>query len=449
MAEKKTKKGGLTANEKQFALQVLSALSFRAEVASRLGISFGGKRDLYDALGYKSDSELKFEDYMAKYERQDIAKAVIDKPVKACWRKPPEIVESEDKTTPFEKAWADLVKQRKIWHYLSQVDRLAAIGEFAVLLMGFDDTEGLENEVKGNPKLIYLAPYSQGDVTISRYETDVRNERYGQPVLYSVKMRTAESLESGTNKNVHWSRIIHVAEDCAGNDFIGTPQLKSIYNRLDNLELIAGGSAEGFWQMAFPGLNFAMDPNVQMIQNEDALKDEIEKMVHGFKRHIRTKGIKIEPIVLQVADPANHVDAQVTLIACAKGIPKRILLGSERGELASSQDETAWRDLIDERRKQHCEPRILRPFIDRLTSFKVLPEPKQEYNCKWPDLMLPSEKERAEVGEIKSRTLANYSNAIGADSVVPPEIFLTDIMGMNKEKLKQINDILEGILKDE
>ncbi|GAH74834.1 unnamed protein product, partial [marine sediment metagenome] len=135
MVEKKKTTKKLTANQKEHlfalsSLMVQSTLSRRADLMSRMGYAYGGKRDVYEALGYKET--LDFGDYEAKYLRQDIAKRVINLPIKATWRKKPEIIENEEDETDFEKAWSALVKEKKVYHYLTRVDRLASIGRYGV-----------------------------------------------------------------------------------------------------------------------------------------------------------------------------------------------------------------------------------------------------------------------------------------------------------------------------
>lgn len=444
--KKTNKKSSLKANERKIALQILSAISMRADIASRLGMSYSDKRNLYEALGYKKDPT--FNDYMAKYRRQDIARAIIDAPARASWRRPPRITESDEKETKFEKAWVSLLERCRVFHYLSRVDRLASIGSYAVLLIGFDDGNGFEREIKSAKNVLYLSPYSQVDAKIDQYVKDTKNERFGLPETYSIAMKTAG--KTFLSKPTHWSRVIHVAEDCLDDNVEGMPRLEPVLNRLQDLELVAGGSAEMFWRGAFPGYGFKQDPNTTM-QDKDIkdLQAEIDEYMHDLKRYIRTQGISIESLAQQVADPSKHFAILIDLIACAVRIPKRILLGSERGELASSQDERAWLDRIDERRKEHCEPVILRPFIDRLITVGALPKPAEGYTVDWPDLMAPGEKEIAEVGEIRSKALKAYVDAIGADLIVPPDIFLRKLLGFSQDDINQINLILGGIQKGE
>ena len=252
-----------------------------------------------------------------------------------------------------------------------------------------------------------------------------------------------------SSKGVHWSRIIHVAEDLLEDNVEGMPGLQSIFNRLQDLDLIAGGSAEMFWRGAFPGLAFKAEEG-RSLQGQDLeeLKDELEEYMHGLKRYLRLRGIDIQELKPQVADPSKHISAQIDLIACAKNIPKRILLGSERGELASSQDEKAWLKSIENRRTDYCEPVILRPLVDRLIGVGVLPNPKDEYTAVWPDLLVSSDKDRAEVGVARSKALKDYVEAIGAQDILPPSIFLQKILGLTQEELDQIELIQKSTQKE-
>lgn len=456
--KRKTRKTGswpkpetLTKNEAVEMLAALSAISVRAGIAARLGKSFGGERDIYEALGYKKDPD--YADYMAKYKRQDIARAAIDKPVRMSWGRRPEITETKpgEKETPFEEGWSSLVKSHRIFHFFSRVDRLASIGSYAVLLMGFDDGGTLESGVTSAKKLLYLMPYAHDNAVISAYEDDTKSERYGLPREYTINaVKTAGVGKKSTlSLNVHWSRVVHIAEDLLEDNVEGMPRLQPVFNRLQDLELIAGGSAEMFWRGAFPGLGFKAEED-RTLQGQDLidLKDEIEEYMHGLKRYLRLRGVDIKELKPQVADPSNHVAVQIDLIACAQNIPKRVLLGSERGELASSQDERAWLETIQDRRVNYCEPVILRPFVDRLISVGVLTEPKDGYAVSWPDLLVVSEKQVAEVGALRSKALKDYVEAIGAEDILPPEIFLRKMLGLTQVEMNQVETILKTIPKD-
>lgn len=442
----KKKSSKLTGNEEQRLYALASELAVRATIAARLGKSFAGKRDLYEALGYKTRPTL--QDYLAKYYRQDVARAVIDAPVRACWRQTPTITESEEKQTDFEKAWVALTERIGVFHYLSRVDRLASIGSYAVLLMGFDDGGELSAPLQDAKRLLYLMPYGQGAAAVDSYDEDTKSERYGLPLSYKVTMATTGT--SSLSKAVHHSRVIHVAEDCLESDVEGIPRLKSILNRLEDLDKVAGGSAEMFWRGALPGYGFKLDEGAtEGKQDETALTDEIEEYMHGLKRYIRLRGMSVEKLEMQVASPTGHASLLLDLIACAVRIPKRILLGSERGELASAQDERAWADRIGERRKEHCEARILRPFVNRLVGAGVIPEHHESgYTIAWSDLRAPSDKEIAEIGETRSKSIKNYVDSVGADQIVPPEAFYRLVLGLAPEEIEQIELMQEAASRE-
>jgi len=220
-----------------------------------------------------------------------------------------------------------------------------------------------------------------------------------------------------------------------------------VLNRLQDLELIVGGSSEMFWRGAFPGYGFKLDEGYASDPDDLAkLQTEIETYMHGLKRYLKLKGVSIEDMAQQIADPKSQADTMIDLIASATRIPKRILLGSERGELASSMDEKSWLATVEARRKQHCEPTIVRPFIDRLTKVGILPEPKDGYSVEWPDLMAASEKEIADIGETKTKSLKSYIES-GGDEIIPPDVFMEKMLGMSDDEIEQINAKLNEIDK--
>ena len=441
IAKRKQRDRPLTVNQAKKVLEIMTALTMRGAVSSYLGKSFSGDRDLYTALGYTVDPI--FSHYMARYERQDLARAIIDAPVRACWRQLPELTESQEDETEFESQWIELVDHRSIYHYLSRCDRLGSIGQYAVLLLGFDDGAELTEPVVSAKDLLYLMPYTQDAASIDQYDKDPKSERYGQVNQYSINMSVG-TAETSMTKKVHWSRVIHVSEDNLSSDVFGTPRLQAVLNRLQDIEMISGGSSEMFWRGGFPGFGLKVDSDARVgKQDLPDLEDEMKKYIDGLQRYIRLEGITIQELKPQIADPSSHINILIDLIAAAVRIPKRILLGSERGELASSQDETNWAQRIDERRREHCEPKLLRPLIGRLIEVGVLAEPKEGYTVDWPDLLTPSDKEKAEVGQIRSKALKDYVEASGASDMLPPSIFLRHFLHFTTDEIDQIEAAVE------
>ena len=428
---------------KETRLRILaSELVTRTELARKLGYSYKGKRDIYEILGYERDPN--FESFYALYQRAGISRRIINAPVDASWRGLPEIVEKEKKDTNFEKAWNEIVLSKKIYSKIRRSDKLSRIGQYSILLMGFDDGADLSRPVKKAGELLYLQPYSEDSAEIDIIEDKTNNERYGLPNTYKVKLSNLSDVTEVAPKIVHHSRIIHISEDLLVNNIRGEPALKCIFNNLHNIELISGGSAEMFWRGALPGLAFKAEEGAQFGSDDelDELEDEIQEYLLGLKRYLRIQGVDVEQLSPQVADPSSHITVQMDIIAGTIGMPKRILIGSERGELASSQDQVAWNRQMDERRQDFCEPVILRPLIDRLIEFGVLPEPKNNYTIKWKSLTQETEHAKSLMGKLRTDALVAYSNALTASTIIPPEMFLSKIMGFGEDEIELIKTVL-------
>jgi len=120
-----------------------STLIARNKLAGMLGESFDGDRDLYKALGYSKG--LSFANYFQQYSRQDIAEAVIDRPIEATWSGDLQVLESDDdKDTPLEKAFRELAETYQLKDKFIRLDRLTNLGRYGVLLMGLDDAKTKE-----------------------------------------------------------------------------------------------------------------------------------------------------------------------------------------------------------------------------------------------------------------------------------------------------------------
>jgi len=433
-------------------LQVLSELVSRAVLAAKLGQQYGTDRDLYEALGYKLT--MTYNDYASRYLRQDIARAIIDRPVKVTWRGDLAIIESDDdEETALEKAWKKLDEELGMKSRFMRLDKLAGIGTYGILLLGLSDVkkrEDLANPVSSGPKkLRYVKPYGQGSTEISSYEGHTKNPRYGMPVMYNIKMTESSSDTSATIK-VHHSRIIHITDETLESEIEGTPRLEPVFNRLFDLEKLVGGDAEMFWRGARPGFGAKLHEKFQMTQaTKDDLKDQIDEYEHHLRRFLVTEGIDWEALTQQISDPKNHVDVQIQMISAVTGIPKRILTGSERGELASSEDRGEWLTFIKSRREEYAEPRIVRPFVDRCIKYGILPAPVDKYTVKWEDLFSQSDKEKADVAKTLAEALSKYASSPMAEAVVPPDAFLQYFLKLSDEEIELIKEERDKMMLEE
>jgi hypothetical protein len=428
---------------------LMGNLSTRFGLANTMGVSFNGMRNLYDVLGYPT--ELTFRDFLAQYIRHGIAKAIINRPIQRTWKGDVLIIEADDdKETPLEIAWVALENELKIKSKLIRLDKLTGLGQYGILLLGFNDVK--TNEELINPilpsktnKLLYVKPFSQNDATIETYVTDATNPRYGLPLLYSINVGNADGTAQSTIR-VHYTRVIHVVDEPLESEIASCSRLEVVFNNLKDLEKIVGGSAEMFWKGARPGMQADVKDGYTMGQPEKAaLEDQFDEFEHNLRRILQTKGIDLKALSSQISDPKTHVDIQLMMISAVTNIPVRVLVGSERGELSSGQDADEWNAYCTSRRKEFAEPYIVRPLVNQLISVGVLPEsgnktnPKK-YTVQWEELFTQSEKDKVDVGKVRSEAIKNY---VGAESVMPPEAFYEFCLGMSQDQITLVMEMID------
>lgn len=422
----------------------------RQRLAGFLGFSHGGRRDLYEAFGYSR--LMVVGDILAMYLRNDIASRIIRAFPQATWRDDITIKDDdgdsiEEKTSsgdvndnfsPFAKEVHDFFNKFKVKSYLERADRLSSIGQYGILFMGFND--GLQPNMPlgtGKAPLLYLQAYGEQNVTISSWDLDKKSPRFGKPLLYTLSTGTVlggGQVAHVASFAVHWSRCIHIAEFLDEDETFGTPRLLPIINRLMDLEKLVGSAAETFWLNARGGLSITADKDASLSVGGIAdMKEQAEDWSNQLRRTIALQGAKAELLHAGIADPKNTADILLDLIAGAMGMPRRILTGSERGELASSQDENNWAARIGERRKNFASPFILGPFVRLMIVTGNIRPPVGEWRAEWPDATAMTALNVAQIGERKANALLKYLSAAGAEDVVPYQEFRSDFLGLPPE----------------
>lgn len=423
-------------------LQTFSELLNRAQLAVRLGTdTYGGSRDIYNALGYPKN--LSTVDYMGRYTRQDIAKAIIDRPVRASWKGDIKIIETiKEEDTPFEMAWNEIYRNLQLKSVFLRADKLTGLGRYSILLLGLSDVSE-KNDFK-NPvingtkdlKLLYIKPLSEKNAVIQTWVKKPNDPRFGLPETYTVQTFDGDTSQSF---EVHYTRVIHLVEDITENEVYGTPRLQVVYNRLIDLEKVIGGDGEMFWRGARPGYTGEVDSDYQMSDKAyNDLQEQISEFENNLRRILVNQGVKYEALAQQIADPTSHVSVNIEMISAVTGIPKRILMGSERGELSSAQDKHEWIGYVTSRREEQNEPMILRPFIDRCIEIGVLPKPKTPYKVVWDKLFSLSDKEKAEFGKMRAEALKDYTTNGITQELIPIRLFAKFVLGLDDTQIEEL-----------
>lgn len=476
-------------SEEQIADLVFNAMSARTELLRRFS---EGRRDVDLECDYPQ-GQVSAQTYQLLFDREPIPARVVECLPKESWQVTPFVYESDDpeEVTPFEQAWDDLGKKLRgvrswhreergspVWEVLQRADVLSRIGTFGVLLLGLSDigpperggktlsqpVDGVdvlmpasadalpegEAPVQRRPlSLLFLRAFPQSLVEVSQFETNYSSPRYMKPKMYRITMMDAQHFPSAagvqtTTHDVHWTRVIHLS-DChhqAGpSEDFNPPVMQSVLNRLLDLKKVYGASSEGYWQNSFAGLSFETHPQLggEVNVNLPKLRDMAENYRQGLQRELFLIGMSAKTLAPMVVDPSNHIERLIEAICIKLGCPVRIFKGSERGELASTQDDDAWNDRLVERQYNYITPRIIVPFIDRLIACGVLPEPAEGYRVEWPDLTSRSEGERAATANTLTQALALYVSG-NLQTVMTLMDYLVRVWQWSEEEAKQVVD---------
>jgi hypothetical protein len=443
-------------------LRTLDVLLDRQAFMKQAGFQFDSKRDLYAIFGY--DRIITGRQFRDEYARGGLAKVIIDTYPEATWRGGVEVYEDEDpkKETAFEKTFNEIDKKHRIFFKCQAADVLAQLSTYSVMLIGVPGDLN-EEMPRGNPtQLLYLQPFWGGggpgdqsrgtnmgvqsmdtDVTIETFDVDPASERFGEPLTY--RIRRTDISSPLLARSVHWSRIIHIpAKGALDSNVYGPPGLECVWNLLFDLEKITGGTAESFFQRAKQVLHANIDKDVTFTDPQmAAMKSKFEEYQNNITTFIPTRGVDVKFLESSSAKSAAEADVILTQIAGTTKIPKRILTGSEMGELASAQDAANFDSRVKDRRSGYAEPVIMRPLVDRLIEYGYLPTPAQ-YEVGWPVEETMDEKGKSDF----AMTLANVNKTF--DGVVFTEDEIRD-MAFDKEPLPTVdtNELLSESQKAE
>jgi hypothetical protein len=484
-----------------FAIALLEELTgnqrlFRTDVAER---SLFSRKDINKECDYPETENISVVDYKAMYDRNAIGKRVCEVLPSECWQVFPAIYEDEDPevTTEFEQAFKELgdlllgeqswfeteVIGNPLWEYLSRADKLSGIGHYGIIIIGIDDGKKLEDPVDGfedewggkgrealtfinnqetepgngkvgksnksssddRRKLLYLSVFDESAVTAVEYESNIHSPRYRKPKYYSVDLGSQDSADyavagrEGRTVKVHWSRAIHVCDTMDSSEVIGVPRQRPVWNNLLDLMKVYGGDAEGWWKNCVLRIFFETHPQLggDVTIDEDSLRERMYDMENGLQRWAALMGMSAKTVAPSVADPSNHVNIQIEAICILLGIPIRIFKGSERGELASGQDDSTWNDRVRARRHNYLIPRLVVPFINRLILMRILPEPDGKYRVDWDDPEVVKPLEKADLALKHIDAMGKYI-ATGADSLMDPMDFFTHELDIDDEDAQGI-----------
>ncbi len=319
-----------------------------------------------------------------------------------------------------------------------------------------EDGEGKQPPfVEPTRRLLGVEVFPQAKAQITSWETNRSSPRYMKPIKYLITFHSQDATSSNassppmSSREVHWTRIIHVADNVESNKVYGNSRMKQVFNNLIAIQKIYGGDGEGFWKSVINTTFFETlpqlgpDPEI----DEDSIRDMMEQIQNGLQKHGILKGLTAKSVPPSLLDPTPHIAAHTKAICIKLAIPVPVFEGYEIGEQASTNNDSDWTKRVAHRENFYLTPNVIVPIIDRLIDLDVLPEPK-EYFVYWPDLFSETDESKTALATQKVQAIATYISS-GADALIPPIYFFTMVMGWDREEVEMMLEEASAIAEGE
>jgi len=365
-------------------------MNIRQILNTTLGLSFGGQRDIYEATGWCKNPT--YNTYFNYYNR-GLGGTIVDLMPSQCFSQFPNITINDEVDTEVTKLFKD-----KIFANLLKVDKYSGIHNYSVLFLGFNDNKSFDKPVERASELLYTAPFLESQCNIAKFDGDNSSVNFGKPELYNI------NFCDNSSKIVHYSRLLHVAENPISVEYLGQPRLERVLNNLYNIDKILSASSEVYWKNAVNGMAFVSDGDSDFSEDDQQkISDQLDDYEHGLSRFLKLQGLDVKNLANTPTSPTEYLEVELILICSILGIPKRLLIGSENGSLASTNDAINWENKVQNRRDQYITPFMLQPLLTKLINTGVISQ--KDYQIGWQFTNNLSETEQVKNNLIRANIL--------------------------------------------
>jgi hypothetical protein len=391
----------------------MNILTYLVNAARRVEAMFPGyfpeaKHNHYSDFGWPQN--ITFAQLHAIYHRNGLAKAGVEKTILKTWQDDPEIWETtKAKESDLESEIRQHFDDLMIWQALAEADRRAMIGGYAGVILRFADGKRFDQPVErvsgGLGGLVEAIPAWGGQgaqLEVAEWVTDVTSEDYGKPKLYRFNEAAVGNEQNQVRQfMLHPDRVLIWSRD-------GTvhcrSELEAGYNDLLDAEKVKGAGGEGFYKASRgnPVLEADKDLDLKKMADAmgvpvadvaDAMNAQVEDFQKGFDRLLMVQGMQAKTLPITLATGDTFFNAPVNSFAASLLMPVKILLGSQTGERASTEDAHEWAVVNNARRVKHARPRI-RALLNRLERVGIIPE--RDWTVHWADLTEASKDKKIE-----------------------------------------------------
>jgi len=378
----------------------------------------GAKHDHYQDFGYPKT--ITFPMLHSMYCRNSIARAAVDSTVEKVWETHPQLLESDasKEETSLESEIRQRFRDLRFWQNIMDADTKSLVGAYSGVILRLADGKRFREPVDTVPGgldgLVEIIPAWEGQLTVSTWDTDELSETYGQPTMFQFN----ESSIGNTNTQqprqfeVHPDRVIIWSKDATVHN---RSFLEPGYNDLMTLEKVIGAGGEGFWKNAkrdpiinvepdFKVANMAKAMGVAEDELLELMNDQVDDWQKGFDKLLMLQGMKAETLSVTLPSPEHFISGPLQVFAASIRMPMKILVGTQTGERASTEDAKQWSKTCMSHRENRVVPNIM-DVINRLEQFGILPD--RDWNLDWDSLTDSSEDEKmglaSKMSEINSK----------------------------------------------
>jgi hypothetical protein len=273
------------------------------------------------------------------------------------------------------------------------------VGGYSGLILRYADDkrflEPVDTVPGGLDGLVDIIPAWAGQLTVSSWDTDERSPTYGEPTMFGFNESAVGDNDDRQAKNrsfeVHPDRVLIWSKD-------GTVHNRSIlepgFNNLIDMEKISGAGGEGFWKNAKSAPVMETDADVSIAdmakgmgvgvdEMADKMNEQVEDFNNGFDAMLMLQGMKAKTLGVTLPQPEEFFNVALQGFAASISIPLKVLVGSQSGERASTEDADEWSRTNMARRTNTARPTIM-ALVKKLETARVLPE--QDWHLYWSDL---------------------------------------------------------------
>lgn len=371
------------------------------------GFFHGMKHNHYKDFGWPDNVDFKLAYEM--YTRNSLAKAAVDKTVRKTWQDPPWLLElprdgsegTVKKETRLERAIRQHFAKIRFWPKVMEADRRSIVGKFSAVILvvadGKKTSEPLKSVKGGLNALIDVVPVWEGQLRVSKWDEDTRSVTYGDPLMFEFdEAQVGHAENPGSNRgrklSVHPSRVVVWSAD---GTMDGDSALKAGYNDLLNIEKILGAGGEGFWKNAKQAPILEMDKEADILKVAkamgidpdkivDVMNDQVGDWQRGFDELLMIQGMTARLPKVELPDPEHFFMNSLQAFAASFDIPLKVLVGTQTGERAATEDASQWNQTCNFRRKNTVIPNVLL-IVRKLEACGIL-KVNPEWYVDWTDL---------------------------------------------------------------